>query len=850
MKGLQSPGEVVGGDEVGEVPNELIVGFAVISLDGRVIRDKKVLLRKLWADRRLEGVPWEGSVVEHIERPQLISANQPLSPTFGSIRPMIEYAIGFLRRRYLIITVGLVLGAAFAGLYLYAVAMPIYTASATMMIETRKPQLQQSLLGDAPPDAAWIESQIGVLTSRSVVSYVVQQLKLADDKDFFLPDTGRIGKLLDRFGWNSPQPETDEARVAAAIGAVSDGLSIHRIGLSYLIKIDFRSHKPEQAAKIANAMIDGYIFDQLNAKYQANRRAGDWLQERLQTLREQAATAESAVVEFKAKNNIVAAGGTLINEKELSDISAQFAIARARTSEVQARLDRLEAVRQSYQHDQVGTEPDPTISDVITNTVITSLWTKYLEYTARERDLSAKYGEDRLAVTAGNHPLIDCPNLLSRVSPSQCLTNLRTQIHDLRGEIYEELGRMKESYRSELGIAQKHESELQASLNTLISQSTETNKAQVTLFSLEAAAKSYRQLYDDFLQRYTESVQQQSFPISDARAISEASVGQTYPRPLLTWVLSILAGIVLGIGCGALRDILDRGFRTREQVRTAIDADCLALVPRFESLNRPARGARLISAQSEGPRTIRSTHPMFRVPVDFPASPYAEAIRAIKLDLDRKRTAKYRASGDDERLISSSKVVGLTSCLPGEGKSTLAAGMARLIARSGRCVILVDGDVRNRALTRALAPDASHGLLDVISKRVPVEDALWNDAVTNMTFLPTARQPDLANAADLLASDDAKAFFATLRLKYDYIIVDLAPLISEVDIRAVSPLIDSYILVIKWGATKIDMVKYALRHSPSVEENLVGAVLNKVHVRALRRYDGYLANYYDYGRAS
>ena len=54
-------------------------------------------------------------------------------------------------------------------------------------------------------------------------------------------------------------------------------------------------------------MIDAYIFDQLNAKYQANRRAGDWLQERLQTLREQAASAERAVVEFKAKNNIVTA---------------------------------------------------------------------------------------------------------------------------------------------------------------------------------------------------------------------------------------------------------------------------------------------------------------------------------------------------------------------------------------------------------------------------------------------------------------------------------------------------------------------------------------------------------------
>ena len=78
-------------------------------------------------------------------------------------------------------------------------------------------------------------------------------------------------------------------------------------------------------------MIDAYIFDQLNAKYQANRRAGDWLQERLQALREQAAAAERAVIEFKAKNNIVAAGGTLMNEKQLSEMSGQLATARART---------------------------------------------------------------------------------------------------------------------------------------------------------------------------------------------------------------------------------------------------------------------------------------------------------------------------------------------------------------------------------------------------------------------------------------------------------------------------------------------------------------------------------------
>ena len=97
-------------------------------------------------------------------------------------------------------------------------------------------------------------------------------------------------------------------------------------------------------------IIDGYIFDQLNAKYQANRRSGDWLQERLQALREQAATAERAVIEFKAKNNIVSAGGgTLMNEKQLGETSGRLATVRSRAMDLQARLERIGAVREAYQ---------------------------------------------------------------------------------------------------------------------------------------------------------------------------------------------------------------------------------------------------------------------------------------------------------------------------------------------------------------------------------------------------------------------------------------------------------------------------------------------------------------------
>ena len=135
-------------------------------------------------------------------------------------------------------------------------------------------------------------------------------------------------------------------------------LQVVRMGLSNAIRIEFRSHNAEQAAKIANAMIDAYVFDLLNAKYQANRRAGDWLQERLQALRDQAAGAERTVVEFKAKNNIVAANGTLMNEKQLTETSGQLAAARSRASDVKARLDRIERVRQAYRQDQPASAGD------------------------------------------------------------------------------------------------------------------------------------------------------------------------------------------------------------------------------------------------------------------------------------------------------------------------------------------------------------------------------------------------------------------------------------------------------------------------------------------------------------
>src|SRR5262249_45447219 len=160
---------------------------------------------------------------------------------------------------------------------------------------------------------------------------------------------------------------------------------------------------------------------------------------------------------------------------------------------------------------------------------------------------------------------------------------------------------------------------------------------------------------------------------------------------------------------------------------------------------------------------------------------YAEAIRAIRLTVDL----------NDEPLAPT-KIIGLTSSLPHEGKSTIAAGMAALIAQSGARCLLIDGDVRNPTLTRALAPEAKLGLLEAMVGNTSVSDAVWAEPSSRMVFLPTVINSQLGNPIEILTSKPAKAIFQSLRHQYDYVIVDLPPLSSEVDVKLMSRLIDSF----------------------------------------------------------
>ena len=176
----------------------------------------------------------------------------------------------------------------------------------------------------------------------------------------------------------------------------------------------------------------------------------------------------------------------------------------------------------------------------------------------------------------------------------------------------------------------------------------------------------------------------------------------------------------------------------------------------------------------------------------------------------------------------SSKIIGVTSSLPNEGKSTVSASLAQLCAHSGARVILVDCDLRKRSLSQDLAPTATAGIIDVLTEAASLDEVIWSDPSTKLSFLPAVVRSRLTHTSEVLASAAMKRLFDRLRERYDYVIVDLSPLAPVVDVRAATHLVDSYLFVVEWGKTKIDVVERALNTARGVYDNLLGVILNKV----------------------
>ncbi|WP_439358120.1 polysaccharide biosynthesis tyrosine autokinase [Bradyrhizobium sp. DASA03007] len=688
-------------------------------------------------------------------------------------------------------------------LYLFTAA-PLFTSTASMVIDTRKVQLfqQQSVLGDIAIDSATVETQVEILKSENISLAVIRDLHLTEDPEFTGSGGGLLGAIMGSVTglFSSGRAQSEFELTRKALGVFASNRTIKRLGLTYVMEIGFTSRDPQKAARIANAIADAYIVDQLEAKYQATRRASVWLQDRIKELRTQASAAQKSVVDFKSANNIIDTGKGLMNQQQLAEVNSQLIMAHASTAEAKARLDRMnDIVKQEI--------PDANVGDALKNDTIVKLRAQYVDLASKESIWSTKYGRDHLAAV-----------------------NLRTQMAEIKKNITDELKRIQESYKSDYDIAVTREDAIKASLANIVSESQLTNQAQIQLRELESNAQSYQAMYDNFLQRYMESVQQQSFPITEARVISAATTPQvkSAPKSLVILGAALLGGVLLSFGAAMARELSDKVFRTTGQVEEQLGANCIAILP---ALGAPASAT--VLAGKFGRKNNNNPEPdLLRYVVDNPLSRFSEAVRSLKVAVDLNS------------IVRENRVLAVTSTLPNEGKSTLSTNLAQLIAHGGARVILVDADLRNPSLSRALRPDAQGGLVDVVAHKAQLEDVVSIDPQTKLAILPAGTTSKLLHTNEVLASKPMRDLVALLRSKYDYVVLDMPPMAPVVDVRVTSPFVDSFVFVVEWGKTRIDVVRHNLRGAPEIQDKLLGVVLNKADTKLLARYESYHGRYY------
>ncbi len=425
-------------------------------------------------------------------------------------------------RRKGLIAISAVVGAA-AVIGIGQLIPPRYNAFAQILIDPSELRvLDNSLRSQSPFNEALIaevETQTRVLLSSNVLARVVAKEHLAEDAEF---TSGRAANPIDMLrqlarsiGVGSPDDGGSPDLALKALRALDKRVWARRTERTYVVDLGVGTESRDKSVRIANAIVDAFLEEQMHAQSGAARQATQILGGRLDDLRKRAVDSEERVEQFKRKHNILSAGGQLVVEQQVSTINNQLVLARARAAEAQARFNQIKAIRSS------GGDVS-AISEATGSQTLAALRAQHGSAARREAELAA--------TLMPRHPV---------------LIQARGQVRKISAEIDAEVARIAEATQREYQRAQGSEASLERSLNTVKGDLTKTNDKLVQLRELERDADANRAVYEASLKRTQEVSEQVKMPLANTRVISRATPAEHRSMPP-SKVLLGLAGLILG----------------------------------------------------------------------------------------------------------------------------------------------------------------------------------------------------------------------------------------------------------------------------------------------------------------
>lgn len=707
------------------------------------------------------------------------------------------FGIIWRRKWTIVITVLLFLVAAFAILQQMAER---YTASAQVMLNTRETNVVdlESVVSGLPADSKLVEGEIAIITSNQLLARVVDKLRLDRDKEFnsklrptsFVKEWIAAAKealpedlrLMLGMGKGAPVDTAlaVESERLAIIGALRRAIIAEQRGLSVVITISVKSESPRKAALIANQIADQYLVDQLEAKFEATRRATSWLNERVADLKSKVEVAEAAVEAFKEARQIEDGQSAAVTTQQLGELNTQLVTAKAALAEARARYSQVQSI--------INRKGLAAAGDVLDSPLILTLRTQVAELTRRETELGQTYGDRH-------------PNMIA----------VQAELQDARNAVAGEVRKIVTGLQNDAGVAQARVSTLEGSLLQLESRATVISKSSVKLRQLEREADANRLIYENFLARFKETSEQEDLQEADARVISEAQPPRETSEPdkQLTMVIGGFLGGIVGLVLVFLLEGLNNTFRTAVELEARAGLPVLASLPRFGRRRR----------RSQVLEYVRNK----------PNSALAEGIRML-------RTSVLLSNLDQPP-----KTIMLTSSLPAEGKSTTAMLLAYLSVQMGKSAIIVDCDIRRPTLHHTFGIDDGPDIIAALDGSAMLEDVIYENEESGLHILPAIRSA--SQAADILSSRRFSEMIEELRARYDLVLLDTPPILLVSDAAVVGKYADAAVYVVCWDKTPREAAVQGMRQLVEMGIHLSGTVLSLVDRKEEARYAHYSYGY-------
>lgn len=723
--------------------------------------------------------------VDHINQP--IAAGYPQQPEDRAPSFLEQYLR--IARRWRWVILGAIACSVLLSLIITLLMTPQYTATSTIEISReadRVTDIQGVERETSVSDQEFYQTQYGLLRARTLAERVASELGLVDDPEFFAMFKANVA--------DDPAFEISNGRYLAegraqrqreAADILLDNVSVSPTRLSRLVDISMTSPDPAFSARVANAWAENFITTNLERKVQSTSYGREALQRQLAEYKERLDESQRQLVAYASNQEIInlpaQSSGDGTTTQERSIVADNLAALNTALNE--ATADRI-AVEARYR--RAG--GSGSSARALDNTAINNL-------RQRRAELAAEYQQ-----------------LMVRFEPGYPQAQaVQSQISELDRAIAREESRVSGSVLAEYQQAQAREEALQQRVTALKSEYLDLRRRSIQYNIYQQEADTNRALYDGLLQRFKEIGVAAGVGVNNIAIVDIANVPEqpSSPRLLINLLVSILVGLGLGAALALGLEQLDEAIADPSEVQRRLGLPLLGSVPLTEEDETPREA--LLDRKSE----------------------LVDAYIAVQTNL------AFTTEHGVPRSFS------VTSTRPAEGKSTTALALATVLARSGKRVILIDGDMRSPSVHHLGNVGHERGVSNFLAGDDDYAASIFR--MDDLGFDAMSAGPIPPNAAELLTGDRMRQLIERLQRDYDHVIVDSPPVMGLADAPLIAGHVEGVIYAVESHGIRSTQVKTALGRLRAARTRIFGAVLTKFEAR--KAHYGYGYEYgYGYGR--